>query len=39
MSRIASFFDNARVKFFGGLSAGVVTLPLALAASEVPAAR
>ena len=29
-----SFFDNARGNFFGGLTAGIVALPLALAFGE-----
>jgi len=34
MSRFSSFFDNARGNFFGGLTAGIVALPLALAFGE-----
>jgi SulP family sulfate permease len=34
MSRFAGFFDNVRGNFFGGLTAGVVALPLALAFGE-----
>jgi sulfate permease, SulP family len=34
MSRSISFLDNARGNFFGGLTAGVVALPLALAFGE-----
>lgn len=34
MANPTSFFDNARGNFFGGLTAGVVALPLALAFGE-----
>lgn len=34
MARSISFFDNARGNFFGGLTAGIVALPLALAFGE-----
>jgi SulP family sulfate permease len=34
MTRSISFFDNARGNFFGGLTAGIVALPLALAFGE-----
>jgi len=34
MSRFGGFFDNVRGNFFGGLTAGVVALPLALAFGE-----
>jgi len=34
MTRAISFFDNARGNFFGGLTAGIVALPLALAFGE-----
>ncbi len=34
MANPTSFFDNARGNFFGGLTAGIVALPLALAFGE-----
>jgi SulP family sulfate permease len=34
MTSTISFFDNARGNFFGGLTAGIVALPLALAFGE-----